>query len=80
MMVPSQPKQTEYEKYKKDKDPVFDGKGKQLISKAGKLDDGLCPLSSEGICQPSRQGKYLFSCVSHWWKCCSVYKKNGEVT
>ena len=78
MMVPSQPTQTAYEKYKKEKDPVFDGKGTKLISKAGKLDDGPCPLSSDDICQPSRQGKYLFSCVSHWWKSCPVYKKNGE--
>ena len=78
-MVPSQPTQTAYEKYKKEKDTVFNGKGKKLISKAGKLDDGLCHLSSDGICQPSRKGKYLFSCVSHWWKSCPIYLKNMEV-
>lgn len=49
-----QPRQTEYEKYKEAKDPVFDGKGKRLISKAGTINDGPCPLSTEGYCNVAR--------------------------
>ena len=73
MMVPSQPKQTVYNDFKKATEPTRNSQGKKLISKAGRINDGPCPLSTEGYCNVARDQDREFYCGSNWWKSCTVY-------
>ena len=59
-------------------DPYFESQGKQRISKAGLIDDGKCPLSTDGFCNVAKAQGRSFQCGSNWWKSCTIYLKNRD--
>jgi len=72
-------KPTMYDEFKKASDPYFESYGKTRISKAGLIDDGKCPLSTNGFCNVAKEQGRSFHCDSNWWKSCTIYLKNKEV-
>jgi len=69
---------SENKDFRKASDPYFESMGKQRISKAGLIDDGKCPLSTDGFCNVATEQGRIFHCVSNWWKSCTIYMQHKK--